>query len=87
MKITHIGNVWHDSPGFDAYYLLKLDEEDERRVDVTNETEVQAYVSNLFAEHSHKHGGPGQMFCNTSRVLPGHADLTRIGVAYVRWDV
>lgn len=92
MKTTHIGNVWKESPGFDAYYLLALEHGDDVKLDELHPLgatgdEVDAYMHQLFDESVLRDGGPGQMFCRETSLLEHFDSHQRIAIAHVRWDV
>ena len=79
-KSTHIGSVYSNY-GFDAYYLVHADPDE----DAPSAKEVEeAVLPNVYLS-----GGPGQPFCRSCTAIekPFSDGYTWIVVAPVRYDV
>ena len=83
MNMQFIGTIDHGINGYDAYYLLTLDEIEQQTSD------PQDLAREKFYELVYRSvRGPGTRFCHTVLVSPKQYSETEfIGIAQVRYDV
>jgi hypothetical protein len=93
MKYTRIGSVETGDPGSDVYYLIKLNEDDDAKLDSLHPLgatpeQVESFVAGGFAMTTYIEGSVGQQFCHSTTLLSfPYDDRKFVGIQHVRWDV